>query len=58
MSGMPSQVTAAAYVDLAGIWPSLGTTKVPSDIQHLTGIGTYEAIDGSDITFSVRVTVN
>ena len=57
MSGMPSEVTAAAYVDLAGIWPSAGS-KVPSDLQHLTGIGTYEALDGSDITFSVRVTVN
>jgi hypothetical protein len=57
MSGMPGQVVAAAYVDLAGIWPAVGS-KVPSDLQHLTGIGTYEAIDGSDITFTVRVTVN
>ncbi|HEY5200940.1 MAG TPA: DUF3352 domain-containing protein [Acidothermaceae bacterium] len=57
MGGMPNQVVAAAYVDLAGIWPSAGS-DVPSDLQHLTGIGTYEALDGSDVTFSVRVTVN
>lgn len=57
MSGMPDKVVAAAYVNLAGIWPTLGS-KVPSDIQHLTGIGTYEALDGSDVTFAVRVTVN
>jgi Protein of unknown function (DUF3352) len=57
MSGMPDDVVAAAYVNLAGIWPAVGS-KVPSDLQHLTGIGTYEALDGSDITFSVRVTVN
>jgi hypothetical protein len=57
MGGMPSQVVAAAYVDLAGIWPSAGS-DVPSDLQHLTGIGTYEALDGSDVTFSIRVTVN
>jgi hypothetical protein len=57
MSGMPDQVVAAAYVDLAGIWPAVGS-KVPSDLQHLTGIGTYEAIDGSDVTFAIRVTVN
>ena len=57
MSGMPAQVVAAGYVDLASIWPSEGS-KVPSDLQHLTGIGTYEAVDGSDITFAVRVTVN
>ncbi|HEY3926605.1 MAG TPA: DUF3352 domain-containing protein [Acidothermaceae bacterium] len=57
MSGMPDDVVAAAYVNLAGIWPAAGS-KVPSDLQHLTGIGTYEALDGSDITFSVRVTVN
>ncbi len=57
MSGMPDQVVAAAYVNLAGIWPKVGST-VPSDLQHLTGIGAYEAIDGSDVAFSVRVTVN
>ncbi len=57
MSGMPDNVVAAAYVNLAGIWPAVGS-KVPSDLQHLTGIGTYEALDGSDVTFSVRVTVN
>ncbi|HEY5049896.1 MAG TPA: DUF3352 domain-containing protein, partial [Acidothermaceae bacterium] len=57
MSGMPDQVVAAAYVNLAGIWPTVGS-KVPSDIRHLTGIGTYEALAGSDITFTVRVTVN
>lgn len=57
MSGMPDNVVAAAYVNLAGIWPAAGG-KVPSDLQHLTGIGTYEALDGSDVTFSVRVTVN
>ncbi len=57
MGGMPTQVVAAAYVDLAGIWPSAGS-DVPSDLQHLTGVGTYEALDGSDVTFSVRVTVN
>lgn len=57
MGGMPNQVVAAAYVDLAGIWPSAGS-DVPSDLQHLTGVGTYEALDGSDVTFSVRVTVN
>jgi hypothetical protein len=57
MSGMPDDVVAAAYVNLAGIWPAAGS-KVPSDLQHLTGVGTYEALDGSDITFSVRVTVN
>jgi len=57
MGGMPNQVVAAAYVDLAGIWPSAGS-DFPSDLQHLTGIGTYEALDGSDVTFSVRVTVN
>jgi hypothetical protein len=57
MAGMPDAVVAAAYVNLAGLWPTLGS-KVPSDLQHLTGIGTYETLDGSDITFSVRVTVN
>ena len=57
MSGMPDQVIGAVYVDLAGIWPSAGS-DVPSDLKHLTSIGTYEAIDGSDVTFSVRVTVN
>jgi len=57
MSGMPDNVVAAAYVNLAGIWPAAGS-KVPSDLQHLTGIGTYEALDGNDVTFSVRVTVN
>jgi hypothetical protein len=57
MAGMPDQVVAAAYINLAGIWPALGS-KVPSDLQHLTGIGTYEALDGTDVTFSVRVTVN
>jgi Protein of unknown function (DUF3352) len=57
MSGMPDDVVAAAYVNLAGIWPAAGS-KVPSDLQHLTSIGTYEALDGSDVTFSVRVTVN
>ncbi len=57
MSGMPDQVVAAAYVNLAGIWPTVGST-VPSDLQHLTGIGAYESIEGSDVAFSVRVTVN
>jgi hypothetical protein len=57
MSGMPDDVVAAAYVNLAGIWPAVGN-KVPSDLQHLTGIGSYEALDGSDVTFSVRVTIN
>jgi hypothetical protein len=57
MSGMPAQVVAAGYVDLANIWPSAGS-GVPADLQHLTSIGTYEAIDGSDVTFSVRITVN
>ena len=57
MSGMPAQVVAAGYVDLAGIWPSAGS-DVPSDLKHLTGVGTYEAVDGSDVTFSIRVTVN
>ena len=57
MSGMPDNVVGAAYVNLAGIWPAVGS-KVPSDLQHLTDIGTYEALDGNDITFSVRVTVN
>jgi len=56
MSGMPDHVVAAAYVDLAAIWPAAGS-RVPSDLQHLTGIGTYEAIDGSDVTFTLRVTV-
>jgi hypothetical protein len=57
MSGMPDKVVAAAYVNLADIWPSAGS-DVPADLKHLTSIGTYEAVDGSDLTFSVRVTVN
>jgi len=58
MSGMPAQVVGAAYVNLAGIWASGQAKNVPSDIQHLTGIGTYEGIDGSDVVFAVRVTVS
>jgi Protein of unknown function (DUF3352) len=57
MSGVPDQVVFAGYVDLASLWPSAGNS-VPSDLTHLTGAGIYEAVDGSDLTFGVRVTVN
>jgi hypothetical protein len=56
MSGMPDQVVGAVYVDLAGIWAAL-PGKVPSDLTHLTGLGGYEAIDGSDLVFDARLTV-
>lgn len=58
MSGMPTQVVGAAYVNLAGIWASGQAKGVPADIQHLSGIGAYEGIDGSDLVFAVRVTVS
>jgi hypothetical protein len=58
MSGMPTQVEGAAYVNLAGIWASGQAKNVPADIQHLSGIGAYEGIDGSDVVFAVRVTVS
>jgi Protein of unknown function (DUF3352) len=58
MSGMPTQVVGAAYVNLAAIWASGTASKVPADIQHLSGIGAYESVDGGDLVFAVRVTVN
>jgi hypothetical protein len=58
MSGMPSQVVGAAYVNLAAIWASGKASNVPADIQHLSGIGAYESVDGSDLVFAVRVTVS
>jgi hypothetical protein len=58
MSGMPAQVVGAAYVNLAGIWASGQAKNVPADVQHLSGIGAYEGIDGSDVVFAVRVTVS
>jgi hypothetical protein len=58
MSGMPAQVVGAAYVNLAGIWAPGQAKNVPADIQHLSGIGAYEGIDGSDVVFAVRVTVS
>jgi hypothetical protein len=30
---------------------------VPSDLTHLTGLGGYEAIDGTDLVFDARLTV-
>jgi hypothetical protein len=56
MSGVPDQVVGAVYVDLAGIWAAEPGT-VPSDLTHLTGLGGYEAIDGTDLVFDARLTV-
>jgi hypothetical protein len=56
MSGMPDQVVAAAYVNLAGIWDAAPPT-VPADVKHLAGLGMYAGIDGSDFVFSVRLTI-
>ncbi|HTC68578.1 MAG TPA: DUF3352 domain-containing protein [Acidothermaceae bacterium] len=58
MSGMPNQVVGALYVNLAGIWSSRQPGTVPGDLTHITGLGGYAAVDGSDIVFDARLTVS
>jgi uncharacterized protein DUF3352 len=57
MSGLPSQVLGAVYVNLAGIWSAKPGT-VPSDLTHLTSLGGYTAVDGKDLVFDARLTVS